>query len=73
MSENERKGAAAPETLPELESRCRKCEGRGRHGSDGQCGLCGGSGYELTEFGQKVLALMRHRFRPLFRELVSGE
>jgi len=73
MSENERKEEEAQAQLPELETRCRKCEGRGRWGFEGRCGLCGGSGYELTLFGKKVLALMRHRFRALFRELISGE
>jgi hypothetical protein len=70
MAENEKKEVTA---LPELEARCRRCEGRGRWGSDGRCGLCGGSGYETTEFGEKVLVLMRHRFRPLFTELINGE
>lgn len=60
--------------LPDLEIVCAACGGRGAR-SRGQepCGLCDGSGYELTEFGEKVLSLTRHRFRPLFRELVSGE
>jgi hypothetical protein len=69
MSDEKRKEADALAAIPELETRCRRCDGRGRWGSDGTCGLCGGSGYELTEFGQKVLRLVRRRFCPLF----SGE
>jgi RecJ-like exonuclease len=65
MSENE---------LPELETVCRKCGGQGRGGVGvtEACGLCDGSGYELTEFGEKVLSLVRRRFRGLFDELVRG-
>jgi hypothetical protein len=75
MSE-EQKDVKSLADLPELEIRCRKCDGRGRHGPGGvreRCGLCDGSGYETTEFGEKVLILMRRRFRLLFKELISGE
>ena len=72
MSENERKDEVGPESLPELEHRCSRCNGRGRWGSDGECGLCDGTGYELTEFGKKVMRLMHRRFRALLRE-ISGD
>jgi hypothetical protein len=54
-----------------LETRCSKCQGSGRNGRcSKRCVLCGGSGYKPTEFGEKVLALLRHNFRPLFSELM---
>jgi hypothetical protein len=71
---SEEKDVKSLADLPELETVCRKCRGRATgDGSGGKCVLCGGSGYETTEFGEKVVRLMRHRFRPLFRELISGE
>jgi hypothetical protein len=74
MSDNERKEESALDKLSKLETHCRDCNGCGTSGRFGErCVLCGGSGYETTEFGEKVLALMRHHFRPLFRELINGE
>ena len=67
MSDNERKEAAAL-VLPELETSCRLCEGAGRVHEEGRyrrCGCCNGAGYEPTEFGKKVLAMMRHNFRSM--------
>ena len=54
MSESERKEEAAL-VLPELETVCEHCRGKW---SD--CHRCGGSGYIPTEFGERVLALLRH-------------
>jgi hypothetical protein len=74
MAENERKEEEILAQLPELEIPCDNCKGSGiGGGAAGQCVLCGGSGYETTEFGEKVLRLMRHNLRPLFRELIRGE
>jgi DnaJ-class molecular chaperone len=57
--------------LPELEQLCPQCKGRGRW-NDGsgldRCNLCGGAGYKPTEFGKKVIALMRHNFKPMLRD-----
>ena len=72
MAKNEKKEEAALE-LPELERPCRDCNGRGTSGRFRErCVLCGGAGYEVTEIGEKVLALMQRRFRPLFNELING-
>ena len=74
MSDNEKKEETAVEKLPELETVCTKCVGSGvGRGVGGRCVLCNGSGYELTEFGERVLHLMRHNFRPLFKELIGSE
>ena len=70
MSENERKDEAAPERLPELEVVCPRCRGKGSVPlgyPDPRCSNCGGSGYIPTEFGQRVLELVRHNF--LFRHV----
>jgi hypothetical protein len=74
MSVNERKECESLEDFPELEYLCHKCRGCGMGGgAQGRCVLCGGSGYELTDFGEKVLKLMEHNFRPLFRRMIDGE
>ncbi|HWE95886.1 MAG TPA: hypothetical protein VG269_18125 [Tepidisphaeraceae bacterium] len=55
----------------ELESACERCHGDGGWGGEEECrawhwcGKCGGAGYEPTEFGRKVLSLMRHHFKPM--------
>lgn len=54
-----------------LEHRCNVCEGTGgepeaMHPEDRwRCSECSGSGYILTQFGQKILSLMQHRFRSM--------
>jgi DnaJ-class molecular chaperone len=76
MNESEQKQADLLANLPGLEIICSACDGKGRIGRPGyreDCGSCGGSGYELTEFGEKVLQLMTHRFRGLFKEFISGK
>jgi hypothetical protein len=65
-------GQAAPgdalrlEHLPELEVVCKECRGEGGSkwaGEWSECSFCDGAGYIPTEFGQKVLALVRHNLR----------
>jgi len=65
MSENERKEEAALQELPELETACPECESDADYngnpcGSWRPCGYCGGARYVPTDFGEKVLALIRH-------------
>ncbi len=59
---------AAPEpaelTPPELEAACGACGGRGRDRDESAggwyyCPWCNGSGLALTEFGEKVMAMVR--------------
>jgi len=72
MNENEEKKEARLESLPELETVCRLCEGEGRVYGDGawrRCGCCDGAGYEPTKFGVKVLALVRHNFRSMREDM----
>ena len=57
--------------MPELEIVCDVCEGAGgrterRQWSD--CYWCDGAGYLPTEAGKRVLAMMRHQFRPLLKQ-----
>lgn len=61
----------------DLEERCEACDGSGsRHSEQSgrrRCGMCGGSGFVATAFGEKVLALMRHNFRPLLEDSRGSE
>jgi hypothetical protein len=57
--------------LPILEEKCPGCRGRGwQRGRGGQerCPLCDGAGYTTTEFGRRILALMRHNFKPMLQD-----
>ena len=66
MSENEVKEEAALEKLPELESACRKCGGKGEWEEYGRliiCPNCDGAGHIPTDFGKKVIALIQHNLR----------
>lgn len=61
--------------LPPLESPCERCEGAGGFWSDGgygdewrRCHQCHGAGHVPTPFGERVLALMRHNFRPMLED-----
>lgn len=57
-----------------LEMRCAYCNGRGwRRSGDEQdrCVSCQGAGYVPTESGKRILALMRHNFRPMLRDSVD--
>jgi hypothetical protein len=62
------------EPMPELEQLCNVCRGSGRGTMGGEgprrpCGACGGAGYLPTPIGERFLSLMRHQFRPLYREM----
>jgi hypothetical protein len=68
-----------PDQLPALETPCPACETRGGDmgGPYGReewfrCWECGGAGFLPTPFGQRVLDLMRHHFRPLLQD-ATGE
>lgn len=52
--------------LPELETKCDECDGKGRKFSGHRnrtCGKCDGAGYIPTEFGYAIIVLMRHHNR----------
>lgn len=54
--------------LPVLEVLCPNCRGAGGWKCDEgwhSCGRCNGAGHVPTEFGERVLALMRHNFKPM--------
>lgn len=73
MSENEKKEEAALERLSELETVCPRCEGDSEYNGNPcgpwrPCGVCGGTGHLPTEFGEKVLRLIRHNFPQLNSE-----
>jgi hypothetical protein len=57
--------------LPILEEECIRCERRGWLHDGGEfvrCGVCDGSGYVPTEFGERVLSLMMHNFKPMLED-----
>jgi DnaJ-class molecular chaperone len=52
--------------LPDLEVACDHCNGEGElgsHAGDVRCHKCGGAGHIPTEFGLRILALVRHNLR----------
>ena len=56
-----------------LEDKCPYCYGKGESIQEGSgrrllCEMCNGSGYVPTEFGERVLALMRHNFKPMLED-----
>jgi RecJ-like exonuclease len=52
-----------------LEIPCPCCDGRGWEWySHERCDVCDGAGYMPTDLGEKVLALMRHNFRPMLED-----
>lgn len=54
-----------------LEESCHACLGEGcLRGREGfvHCCVCNRAGYIPTEFGEKVLALMRHNFRSMLQD-----
>ena len=58
--------------LPALECRCERCDGMGwlmKYGENLRCNNCNGAGFEPTELGEQVLALVRHNFRPMQEDL----
>jgi hypothetical protein len=61
--------------LPELEIPCPVCGGAGGDTERRQwspCYRCDGAGYFPTEAGRRVLALMRHNFRPMQEDIRGG-
>lgn len=60
---------------PALEEKCEKCNGTGWYsevrGDRERCGLCEGAGYVPTAFGEQVLALMRHNFKPMLEDVMQ--
>ena len=59
------------DSLPDLERPCVSCNGKGVHkGFDKTvpCYSCGGSGWETTDIGERILNLMRHNFKPMLRD-----
>jgi hypothetical protein len=53
------------DSLPVLETCCDYCRGAGRWREERSCrerccGMCGGAGFIPTEFGERVLQLIRH-------------
>jgi hypothetical protein len=60
-----------PMAIPDLEEDCLACRGEGSfRGRDGRvrCAVCDGSGYMPTAFGERIVTLMRHHFRPMLRD-----
>jgi DnaJ-class molecular chaperone len=73
--------AAKPEScgddVPCLEVVCSDCDGEGGFSDNPPhdftvCSECNGAGYVPTDAGKKVLALMRHNFKPMARMLSFG-
>ena len=62
-----------PCQLPPLETPCSACGGEGVLGYWGSCTSCHGSGRSLTEFGQKVLELVRRYFNFRPKNRINGE
>jgi DnaJ-class molecular chaperone len=57
----------------ELEELCDRCDGEGRYRGEypaewRRCDHCNGAGFVPTEFGEKVLTLMRHNFKPMLQD-----
>lgn len=62
----------------ELESVCLSCHGKGRWLEEGSgrkrvCARCDGSGFTRTEFGEKILSLLRHNLQPLIESASSPD
>jgi hypothetical protein len=59
-----------PRRPPQLETRCSRCDGRGRldsrSGADRRCGACDGAGHVPTEWGEQILALLRHNLPAMY-------
>lgn len=68
MNENEEKKETTLESLPKLETICPECKGDTDYNGNPSgpwrpCGSCDGAGHIPTEFGVRVLALIRHNNR----------
>lgn len=60
-----------------LEVRCEKCQGRGglysySRDENEPCPVCDGAGYKPTALGERVLDLMRHNWKPMFRKMMDA-
>jgi DnaJ-class molecular chaperone len=58
----------------DLETVCDICDGAGRWDTRQEegwhrCSICNGAGYVPTEYGKKVLALLRHNFRSMLEDV----
>jgi DnaJ-class molecular chaperone len=61
---------------PTLEEPCQKCEGSGLFTEcrrQRRCDWCQGAGFIPTEFGERVLDLMRHNFRPMLQDATNDK
>jgi DnaJ-class molecular chaperone len=63
--------------FPVLEEHCGSCDGQGWYWPEDRdsrrwCEVCNGAGFVPTEFGERVLELMRHNFKPML-ENASNE
>jgi hypothetical protein len=68
----------ATQQLPDLETPCPICKGKGGsrcevNGEWSYCWHCGGAGFLTTDFGGKVLSLLRHNFRTLYESMQSED
>lgn len=70
MTKHEKTKETALEKLPELETVCKNCDGRGhsRAGAWDKCIPCGGTGYILTPVGDQVLDFLRHHLSQMSSE-----
>ena len=60
-----------------LETLCPVCHGSGGDDSSypeqrWRCGTCKGVGFVPTEFGKKIVELMRHNFKPMLQDVSTG-
>ena len=63
------------ETIPDLEDLCGSCRGKGYdrgRGGPVRCDVCNGAGFISTEFGERILNLMRHNFKPMLHDATGG-
>lgn len=59
---------ADAQQLPELETLCKFCKGRGGETERREwhkCGVCKGTGYVPTEAGKRLLDLVRHNLQAM--------
>ena len=63
------------QAIPDLEELCGSCRGEGCYrGREGpvRCDVCNGAGFISTEFGERILNLMRHNFKPMLQDATGG-
>lgn len=71
MADNSVTTSDGTNELPELEKTCSQCDGRGCYGYGSNCDICDGTGWELTDAGEKILSMIRCRFGILFRSYMN--